>query len=110
LFIPLVAVLALAALSASASANPVSKGSLSESQTGSTVVLTGCGYKPGYAVSVTITDSTGVSQSIPTVVAGRNCVTVSVTLAPGAYSAHATQDTNGGLYRINYPTLVFSVA
>jgi uncharacterized protein (DUF2141 family) len=116
LFIPLLAVFALAAFASPAMAAKHAasaagdKGSLTASTSVGVTTLTGCGYQHGYAATITVTDSTGASQSAVATDAGQNCVSASFTLAPGDYSARATQDVNGGLDRINYPWLFFTVA
>ena len=86
------------------------KGALTASSAGGTTTLTGCGYKNGYAVTITVTDTTGASQSMVAGDVGQNCVSASFTLAAGDYSARATQDIDGGLVRLDYPTLGFTVA
>jgi uncharacterized protein YggE len=86
------------------------KGALTVSSAGGVTTLTGCGYKNGYAVSITVTDSTGAQVTEVASDAGQNCVSASFTLASGDYAAHASQDVDGGLVRLNYPTLDFTVA
>jgi hypothetical protein len=86
------------------------KGALTAVSAGGVTTLTGCGYKNGYAVSITVTDSTGAQVTEVASDAGQNCVSASFTLAVGDYSANAAQDVDGGLVRLNYPTLDFTVA